>query len=396
MKVIMCHNFYKLAGGEDQVFRDECWLLEKHGHVVIQLVANNDEISALSRMELIKKTFWNSETYRNVRELIQSHSPDVVHCANTFPLISPSLYFAAAAERVPVVQTLHNFRLFCPSGYLLRNNLPCESCLGKQFAFPAVIYKCYRDSRLATAVSAAMHSYHRIRGTWHEKVGQYIALTEFSKQKFIQAGLPADRISVKPNFVHPDPGFSDQKEDYAIFVGRLSSEKGVQVLLDAWETLAARIPLKIVGDGPMADFISDRISRLPNVQWLGQQPFENVLHLIRSAKMLVFPSIWYETFGRAIIEAKAAGTPVIASNLGAMAELNMDRETGLLFEPGNSNDLVAKVELLIRDHELRERIGRQGREQFDRQFTAERNIRDLLHVYRKAGVNVPEDSFVYK
>lgn len=389
MKALMCHNFYRLAGGEDQVYHDECWLLRHYGHQVVTYDVHNDALQSMGRWDAIKSTFWNRDTYRNVRQLIQTHGPDVVHCANTFPLLSPSVYDAANAEGVPVVQSLHNFRLFCPGSTLLRDGRPCQECLGKRFAIPAVIHKCYRGSRSATAVSAAMHSYRKSRGMWTDQIDRFIALTHDSKRIFVEAGLPEAKISVKANFVRPDPGVYSDKQDYAIFVGRLSAEKGIDVLIDAWESMSPQIPLKIVGDGPLADTLVARIADLPQVQWLGQRPFEEVLSLIGRARLLVFPSIWHETFGRSMIEAKATGTPVVASNLGAMAELNTDEVTGLLFQPGNAADLAAKVSRLLRDSELQSRIATAGRDQFEKHFTAEANIGTLLDVYRDAGAQIP-------
>lgn len=390
MKALMCHNYYQAPGGEDQVFHDECELLHNRGQEVVRYRVHNDALASMGRWESAKKSVWNAQTYQEVRGLIRKHAPDVVHCANTFPLMSPSVYYAAAAEAVPVVQTLHNFRIFCPAGTLLRNHQPCELCLRKSFAWPAMLHRCYRSSVATTAASSAMHAYHRFRGTW-DMVSQYIALTDFSRGKFIAAGLPADKIVVKPNFVQPDPGFRENKEDYVVFVGRLSPEKGIDVLLDAWRSEQRQIPLKIVGDGPLGDMVRAHCRANPMIQWLGAQPFERTLQLIAAARMLVFPSIWYETFGRSMIEAKAAGTPVIASDLGAMAELNTHGENGLLFEAGNAVELRTQVESVWDDDALARRLALGGRAQFESQFTADHNFHRLMEVYLKAGVQgVPQ------
>lgn len=392
MKALMCHNYYQFHGGEDVVFTDECWLLEQYGHRVVRYEMHNDQLSSMNKLDLVRKTFWNSETYQKVREVIQAESPDVVHCANSFPLLSPSLFQAAKDEGVPTVQTLHNFRLTCPGGTLMRDGRVCEKCLGKRFALAAIRHRCYQGSLAATSVSSVMHAYHRQRGTWNELIDQFIVLTEHSKSKFIEAGLPADRLNVKPNFVQPDPGYvaDDYKGDYAIFVGRLSEEKGIRVLLEAWQTLSEKISLVIVGDGPLADIVSAASKRDSQIRWVGQQSRDETMRWIADAKFLVFPSIWYETFGRSMIEAKACGTPVIASNMGAMSLLITHLQTGLHFEPGNAADLARQCNLLLDDDQLRSRLGVAGRTQFESEFDAPTNISQLLAIYRKAGAKAPD------
>lgn len=394
MKALMCHNEYRHQGGEDVVFADECWLLEQYGHEVIRYTKYNQELDKLTKLELVRNTFFNDQTYREIREIIQAQAPDVVHCANPFPLLSPALYQAAKDEGVPMVQTLHNFRLTCPGSTLMRNGKICENCLGKPFALSGIIHRCYRDSVSASAVSAIMHAYRRARGSWTELVDQYIVLTDHSRQKFIQAGLPADRLTTKPNFVRPDPGFHDpqSRQPYAVFVGRLSREKGIEILLQAWKTLGQRLGLVIVGDGPYRALVQQHAARNPGIQFLGQQSQDEAIRQIAAAKMLVFPSIWYETFGRSLVEAKACGTPVVASNMGAMAELIQHGHTGLLFEPGNAQDLVAQCSALLDDPALRMSISSAARQDFEQHFTAERNLAQLLAIYGKAGVALAKRS----
>ena len=384
MKALLTHNFYRYAGGEDHVYRDETWLLREHGHQVVNYELSNTAIDSMGKFSIARNTFWNDTTYREVRNLIQQEAPDLLHSTNAFPLMSPSLYAAANHEGLPVVQSLHNYRLFCPGSTLLRNNVICEKCVGKRFAVSAVIHRCYQESYIASAVSATMHAYQWLRGTWTESVTQFIALTNHSREKFIEAGLPEDRIAVKPNFLRLDPGFKSLKQNYAIFVGRLSPEKGISVLLDAWKTLAGELPLKIIGEGPLENEVATACSTLENVEYVGQQPFDKVLEMIGSARMLIFPSIWYETFGRSMIEAKAVGTPAIASNMGAMAELNTHMKTGLLFEPGKKDDLIAKVRMLLANPKLETSLALKGREQFEQNFTAKINLNLLLAIYQQA------------
>jgi len=229
-----------------------------------------------------------------------------------------------------------------------------------------------------------MRGLHQRWDTWRRTVDAYFTLTEFARRKFIEAGLPADRIAVKPNFLAADPGVAEGGGGYAIFVGRLSAEKGLATLLAAWERLAGRMTLKIVGDGPLRAEVQAAALRTPGIEWLGYRPSGEVLDLIGGAAVLVMPSIWYETFGRTIIEAFAKGTPVIASRLGAMAELVDAGRTGLLFEPGSAADLAACVDRLLADPEQCERLRLEARREYEARYTAAANYRQLMAVYQAA------------
>jgi len=382
MKVLLCHNYYQQPGGEDRSFFDEEWLLKSHGHDVVRYTVHNDVIDEMSSLRLAKTLIWNRDSYRELRELIRRERPAVMHCTNTFPLISPSVYYAAKREGVPVVQSLHNYRLLCPNALFLRNNKPCESCLGKSFPLPAIIHGCYRDSRVASAGVAAMVSFHRLMRTWTRGVDKYFVLTEFARDKFIQGGLAADKMVIKPNFVHPDTGPGDGSGDYVIFVGRLSSEKGIDTLLSAWQQLPGNTKLKIVGDGPMAGRVSQAMNDDPRIEWVGRRTKEEVDRLIHKASCLIIPSICYETFGRAIIEAYVHGVPVIASRHGAMAELVRHGETGLLFDAGDATKLREAVELAFRDPDKLRQMRREARREFERLYTADANYELLIGTYK--------------
>jgi glycosyltransferase involved in cell wall biosynthesis len=387
MKILVAHNYYKQPGGEDQCVAAEVAMLTAHGHAVIPYAARNDAIDEMSRLNAAARTLWSRPAYDEIRELIRTHRPEIAHFHNTFPLISPAGYYAARAENVAVVQTLHNFRLLCPNALLCRNGSICEDCLGKSIPWPAVVHKCYRGSRTASAATAAMLAVHRALGTWQEAVDVYIALTEFSRQKFIQGGLPSDKIVVKPNFVHPDPGTGMGNGGYGLFVGRLSQEKGLETLLAAWKSMRADLPLKIVGDGPMSAMVQEAAAQDSRILWLGRKSAEEVCELMGAALFLVFPSRCYETFGRVLIEAFAKGTPVIASNLGAVALLVDHGRTGLHFEPGNPLDLAAKVQRFLADPRRLKEMRQAARQTYEREYTAESNYRALLAVYEQALVN---------
>ncbi len=384
MKVLMAHNYYRQPGGEDQVFAAESALLEAHGHRVIRYTVHNDEIEGMSPAALARKTVWNGSVYRELRALIRRERPQVVHFHNTFPLISPAAYHAARAEGVPVVQTLHNYRLVCPGGMLFRDGRVCEECFGRLGSWAGAITACYRRNRAASGVVAAMLTTHHILRTWRHKVDVYVALTEFSREKFIQGGLPAEKIIVKPNFVHPDPGVGDGRGEYFLFVGRLSPEKGIDILLSAWELLGGRARLKIVGDGVLAGQVTAACKRTHGIEWLGRQREEQVMSLMKGAQALVFPSLWYEGFPRVIAEAYACGLPVIASDLGSMSLLVDHDRTGLRFSPGDPESLSAQIERMMERSKKSSDMRRAARIKFTSEYTAEQNYQTLMKIYNAA------------
>ena len=384
LKVLLCHNFYQQPGGEDQSFAAEASILESHGHQVLRFTRHNDAIARIKSLEVARRTLWNPETFHELRELIRRERPSVMHCTNTFPLISPAAYYAARAEDVPIVQSLRNYRLFCVNACFLRNGCVCENCLEKRVPWPGILHGCYRTSRTASAVVAAMLSLHRVMGTWTRMVDRYFALTEFSRRKFIEGGLPARQLAVKPNFIQPDPGRGGGQGGYAVFIGRLSPEKGIQTLLSAWRRLGRRLPLKIIGDGPLGERVRAAANQTAGIDWLGRRQPQEIFELLGEAACLVMPSIWYEALPRTIIEAYAKGTPVVASRLGAMAELVYDGHTGLLFEPGNPEDLAAKIQALLDDPERSIGMRRAARREYEEKYTAETNYRMLMRIYEEA------------
>ena len=384
MKILAVHNRYQHPGGEDQVFVDETTLLETRNHRVLRYEVHNDQVKHMNRLTLAKDTIWNTSAYRELGALIRRERPHVVHFHNTLPLISPAGYYAARAEGVPVIQTLHNYRLLCPVALFFRDGRVCEDCMGKAVPWPGVFHGCYRGSRAASGVIATMLTVHRALRTWTEMVDVYVALTEFARNKFIEGGLPAEKIVVKPNFVVPDPGRGQGGGGYALFVGRLAREKGTGTMLAAWDRLGTRIPLKIVGEGPLKDQVVGAAARQANVEWLGHRPAADVHALMGKADMLVFPSQCYETFGRVAAEAFAAGTPVIAANIGAVAELVEHGRTGLKYRPGDPEDLVTQVEWAL-SHSAELRCMREEvRAEFEAKYTAERNYRTLMEIYEAA------------
>lgn len=383
MRILQVHNSYQQPGGEDQVCRAEYELLCKRGNHVSQYLIHNDAINGMSRAGLGINTIWNSGTYRSVRAQIAREQPDLLHAHNTFPLLSPAIYYAAAAERVPVVQTLHNFRLICPAATLFRDGHVCEECLGSAVPYKAVVHRCYRNSAAASFAAASMLVAHGVAGTWREKIGTYIALSTFSKDKFVQAGLPAERIAVKPNCVASDPGMGAGQGGYACFVGRITEEKGLRTLLTAWTRLGSRIPLKIAGDGPLTGAFKREFGSLASVEWMGHCERDAVMRLLQNAAFLVFPSRYYENLPMSIIEAFACGTPVVASGFGSMNELIAEYQNGLRFAPGDPEDLVSKIERLLAAPDRLLTMRHMARLSYERNYTASRNYDMLMDIYAK-------------
>jgi len=377
LKVLIIHNAYQQRGGEDTVVEAEFDLLSSHGVNVKLFSKHNDVIAQLSKVQIAARTVWAADSAREFEAMLLQAKPDVVHVHNTFPLISPAVYWVAHKHKVPVVQTLHNFRLHCPQAMYLRDGKVCEDCMG-HIPWRGVLHGCYRGSRVQTAVLAGMVSWHRAIHTWDTKVTRYIALNEFCRNKFIEGGLPPERMVVKPNFVDfPAPEACTR--DGFLFVGRLSSEKGVDVLVQAFGMLAGA-SLRVAGTGPEANLLQG----VAGLTALGALPGERVRQQMAGSLALVLPSIWYENFPRTLVEAFGCGLPVIASRIGALAELVQDGVTGLLFEPGNAQDLTEKMHWAMQHPDEMAQMGRNARAKYEAEFTAERNYQQLMAIYAEA------------
>jgi glycosyltransferase involved in cell wall biosynthesis len=383
MQILSVHNKYQIRGGEDESRESEEKLLREMGHQVDVYEEDNQQASSLNPLNLALRTIWSQQAHNIIKQKLRGSSYNLVHIQNFFPLISPSVYYAAKEEGVPVVQTLRNYRLLCSNGLFFRDGQVCEDCMGKYIPYPGILHACYRENRVVTSVVVTMLSVHRAMNTWTKMVDIYIALTEFARQKMIEGGIPADKIFVKPNFVHPTPSIGEGRGGYALFVGRLSQEKGLDTLLAAWKHLKGRIPLKIVGDGLLADQVVAATKCLSHVEWLGRRPMAEVYDLMGEAMMLIFPSKWYETFGRVAVEAFAKGTPVIAANIGAIAELVDSGRTGLHFRPGDPEDLAEQVEWVLANPAKLLQMRHEARAEFEAKYTAEKNYQKLMEIYAR-------------
>jgi glycosyltransferase involved in cell wall biosynthesis len=388
MRIVLVHNLYRQAGGEDVVFRSEKRLLERAGHTVIPFVRSNMELkdaSLVARMGIVPLMIWSQQSRQSFAATLDSERPDLVHVHNTFMAISPSIYSACSERGIPLVQTLHNFRLLCPAASFYRDGTVCEECV-EQNLLRSIVHGCYRNSRQATGAVALMLAAHRALGTWYTHVTRYIALTHFAKEKFVRSGFPADKFVVKPNFADPDPGERVGAGEYALFIGRIDATKGTRVLLDTWKRLPVKYPLQVVGDGPDLQWMEAQVreSQLSEVTFRGRLSHAAAVETIKGARFTIVPSTWYEGFPMCIAESFACGTPVLCSRLGGMSEIVDDHVTGLHFNPGDSQDLAEKVEWAW-SHPLELAwMGRVARRKYESDYTAEKNYSLLIKIYEQA------------
>jgi glycosyltransferase involved in cell wall biosynthesis len=391
-KILMVHNYYQEGGGEDAVFLAEQENLRRSGVEVQTFTVSNDSIRGQHPLGTAARTLWNARIARELADLVTRYGSDVVHFHNTFPLVSPASYWAVRRRGAAVVQTLHNFRLLCAGGSFYRvqdgAGRVCEDCLGKLLPLPAVQHACYRGSRAGSAVVATMQVAHRALGSYSKAVDQYIVLTEFGRAKMIEGGLEAKLLSVKPNFLAQDPELGSGDGGYALFVGRLTPGKGLKTLLEAWERLAGsaglNLPLYIAGSGPMLAELQDRAVHLPNVHILGQQDADGVRSLMSRARLLIMPPEWYEGFPVTLLEAYAAGLPVVASDIGPLSSLVQDGVTGQKFRPGDPADLAHTVSELVAQPDNLTDMRQAARQTYLDHYTAEINAQQQLDVYARA------------
>jgi len=388
MNILQIHNGYQQPGGEDVVVAQERRLLERRGHKVSLYHRSNHELETLSfrqRCRLITRIVSASDSRLAVRALLRELKPDVVHVHNTFAMVSPGIYEVCHEENAPVVQTLHNYRVLCPASTLYRDGASCEECV-RHGLLSSVRHGCYHDSRAMSAAIALMLQVHRSRNTWDQHIDAYIALSNFARNKFVEAGIAPQKIHVKPNFVEPDPGERSHPGTYAVFVGRLSPEKGAQTLLEAWQDLPAKIPLVIVGDGPMRPRLEAEAQKkkLANIAFAGRMDRGAVYQVMKSAAFVVVPSVWWEPFGLVVAEALACGTPVLGASVGAIPEMLQDYVTGLHFAPGDPISLRAKAAWAWKHLPELAAMGKAARQAYLDCYSAEVNYSLLMNIYASA------------
>ena len=377
LRILVAHNYYRLRGGEDTVAEAEVALLRSRNHEVEFFTRSNGDIEESQRLQLAVDAVWSSRSRDAIDEAILRFRPDVLHAHNTFPVLSPAVFHVASDHRVPVVQTLHNFRLMCVQAMFLREGRVCEDCLGR-LPWRGVVRRCYRSSVAQSAVVAGSVMAHRVIGTYQRTVSRFIALNAFCKGKFVQGGLPAARIAVKPNFVEA-PAFEDEPRQGGLFVGRLAPEKGLRTLVQAM-ALVRGARVDVLGEGP-----DESVGRnVPGLTLHGNASAQTVRAMMLKAAYLLMPSIWYETFGLVVIEAFSCGLPVIASRLGAMAELVADGRTGALFDASSAEDLARKIAWAEANPHAMRRMGEEARREYEAKYTPDINYRQLMAIYDQA------------
>lgn len=378
--ILIVHNYYQITGGEDTVVANEKKMLEEHGHKAILYSRNNAELKQMSKFQklfLPITTIFNPRTYKEIKSLIKLENIEIVHVHNTLNLISPAVYYAARAMKVPVVQTVHNFRLVCPGATFYRDGHICEDCM-KNGLWCAVRHKCYRGSKIQTLACVLTLTIHRISGIY--KKINYICLTEFTKEK-IKSVVDAERIYIKPNFAYDQKGLN-QAQDYYIFVGRVEEIKGVNILVDAFRSMPHK-KLKIVGRGDLSEHIAARLEKenIHNIELLGFKPHDEVNTLLKHATALIMCSQWYETFGMVIAEAYSNGVPAIVGRIGNIKELVDESVTGELFAYNDPKDLISAVERFESNPQAE--YSKNAYEFYCRNLTGEKNYAILRTIYEQ-------------
>lgn len=419
LRILIVHNAYRIPGGEDSVVENEAALLKAAGCEVEFYTKNNkemDDYRLYQKALLPFRSIYSGKTYREVKALIQKKQIDLVHVHNTLTIISPSVYYAALSCGVPVVQTVHNYRLICPGALLLRNGHVCTDCLTGGLSC-SVRHRCYRGSKIQTLINSLILRYHRRRDVYRKI--SYICLTEFNREMLLKLNTvgkhPKERIRpanvyVKPNFA-ADPGAPksyDTRTRRFLFVGRLDVSKGIYDLLDAWTqyeaalaaaadtttgasasdaaNMPSAIELWLCGTGPEGTRIKELISErgLTHVRFLGQCPHEQILELMSDSLAVCMPSKWYEGFPVTIAESYACGTPVIGSHLGNVGNLILHGQTGFHFPPDDIDALAAYFINWEKEYEKTARLmSIQARRLYEECYTPERNLEQLLDIYEK-------------
>jgi glycosyltransferase involved in cell wall biosynthesis len=384
MRILLLHNRYQIRGGEDSVVEEESNLLSSHGCEVEKIIVDNDSIHGWQqKCTTALSSLYSWEARRIVEAKLAKFRPSVVHVHNFFPRLSPSIFDAASSLGTPVVQTIHNYRLVCSNGLLFRGSSVCTECVGRAYGWPAVAHACYKGSRLGSATVALMTALHRARKTW-KKVARYILLTEFARDLIVSKNiLPVDRVVVKPNAV-ADLGKGQGRGGYALFVGRLSPEKGIHVLLKAWQESDPPVPLKIAGDGPLRAEVEAAAKNHCGIEYVGPVPKDRIRALMQDAMVLLIPSLWCEGLPVVVPEAFSASLPIIASDLGSLATLVTPRETGFLVPPGEANALREAVASLFKLPAFQQKLRTRAREVYEQKYTPELNLNLLLDIYRQA------------
>jgi glycosyltransferase involved in cell wall biosynthesis len=385
MKILFLHNQYIISGGEDVSTQSEIDLLKEHGHDVDVVYATNDDLKKSSSIKIAIDTIWSVGFYNKVKNLISKNNYDLIHVQNFLPIISPSVFYAAKKMGVKVVMSVRNYRLICPNALMYVNGHICDDCVGKTVPYPSISKKCYRESLPATAVVSSMLTLHNVLNTWNSKIDGYIAISDFVKGQLARGGINPDKIYVKYNFVKNPPAFVAKPagEKQFLYLGRLSTEKGIDFLLEAFKSEELKnTVLNIIGDGPKADAVLQAAQINSNIRYLGKLPINKAYEILAQSWALIFPSQWHEPFGRTVVEAFSAGTPVIGASVGGVTELIKDNYNGFLYNSLDVKDLINQTIRMINCMNY-EQIRLNARKSFEESFTAANNYEQMLNIYNK-------------
>ncbi|MBE5871764.1 MAG: glycosyltransferase family 4 protein [Lachnospiraceae bacterium] len=382
-RILLVHNRYQIQGGEDTVFENEKRMLEQNGHRVVTYIRSNEEIKNMSirqKLFLPFRAVFSVKTYREVKRLIRKEKIDIVHVHNTLTMVSPSVFYAAFSEKIPVVQTVHNFRMVCPNALFYRDGHNCEECVRKGLQ-TAIRHKCYRNSTAQTLISVMILKFHRMLGTYRKVY--FICLTEFSRGKLLQGSgnkiFDAKKVYVKPNFVDIDRKiipFAQRKPQF-IYVGRPETIKGMKILLETWKNIP-EYDLIICGVSEELEYFKQMAAdaKLDNVRFWGKVENDKVKELLAQSLAMIHPTQLYEGFPMTIAESLACGTPVIGSDLGNVGNLVKDGVTGLRFRHDSSKDLYDKIHALTDMTESSVQVYREH-------YTQRANYERLMKIYRE-------------
>ncbi len=387
MKILLVHNYLRAPSGENTVFEQERDLLLSKGHSVVTYTLFNRDIE---KMDVLRKamiplrSFWSFQVCSDISAIIGKEKPDVAHFHNIFPLITPAAYHACSRRGVPVVQTLHHYRIVCPGAQLFRHNAVCTECAGMHF-LTGIQYGCYRNSRLFTAGISSIVLFHKWIGTWQKSIDLYIALSDFALKQYKKLGFPSDNFFVKPNFLQNPAESRHQDNGYGIYMGRLGEEKGMNCLLSALNN-CPDIPFMIIGDGPLRDDVIRKISEwgMKNVEYMGILPHEQCMHILAGARFHVLPSLCYEGNPMVMLEAMSAGKPSIVSDIGVLAMMVRDGVDGCTFQPGSAVGLSGQMRYLHDHAEESRTMGKKARERFDQYYSADVNHQLMMESYTRA------------
>lgn len=382
LKVLVLHNYTKgfATGGEAHVFEDEAKLLESNGHVIHRLFISNShgtEVGIMRKVEYFLKSPWSDYGYKLVKSELKKFKPDIAHAHNFFFIFSPKIFLAFWEEKIPIVVTLHNYRLVVPCSQMIYKGKPCEICLGKN-PWRIIFKRCYKNSFFASLFRYRFYYRSQKRHNWWSFIDKFITLSNKGREILVKGGLPANKILVKPNFIH-DPRPKENSKGYgALYIGMITEEKGLRELVVEWQEI--KYPLKIIGSGPIREELIT-INKNSDVKLVGLLTREKVMEELGKCAFVVVPSKWHEAFGLVNIEAFSMGKPVIASRKGAMLDIIEDGKNGIFFDISIKGDLKEKVKSLIDDNDLLNQMSVNSRNSYLKHYSPNVNYKKLIDIY---------------